>query len=515
MSKRNDSRKPTFKKKKFEQFVSLAPVGIVINKLSDGSFDYVNNEFSRFSGYKADELNQMDYWQLTPKEYEEQEQLQLVSLSEKGRYGPYKKEYIHKKGHTYPVLLSGVKIRDIVGDEYIWSVVQDISEQQNAEKTLQRAKEQAENANNAKSDFLSNMSHEIRTPMNGVLGTLQLLQRDAIDQKSTKLIDHGIFSANTLLKIIDDILDYSKIESNQLILERTSFSLKHITEAIISDMMPIAQEKGICIEVNFEPNMPTRRMGDSVRVGQILMNLISNAVKFTDAGTVKVTFKGAIRETVEGLTMTIADTGIGMSQDVISTLFTRFTQADASITRKFGGSGLGLSITNDLVSLMQGDIKVASTKDKGSKFIVFLPLPSMSTLDHKEIETQTVEVPKLSGKKILVAEDNLINQEIVKYMLEPTKAEVYFAGNGQIALDMYDKWRPDIIFMDIQMPVLDGREAFKSLRKIDKEIPVIALTANVMTQEIEEYRLLGFTGHLGKPFDINGLYQRLHSYLIG
>ncbi|WP_026376300.1 PAS domain S-box protein [Aestuariibacter salexigens] len=504
-----------YEKQKFEQFVTLAPVGIAINKLEDGSFDFVNKEFSRFTGYDVDELNNMDYWQLTPEKYAEDEQVQLGSLQETGRYGPYKKEYIHRDGHCYPVLLSGVKIQDNHGQDYIWSVVQDISEQEKVESILRKAKEQAESASRAKSVFLSNMSHEIRTPMNGVLGTLQILQRDSTEDKNSKLISTAIYSANTLLTIINDILDYSKIESHQLEIENVSFSLKQVAESVMSDMLPLASEKGINLVLDFEDSMPASWQGDPVRVRQILMNLVSNAVKFTKQGSVNIQFRRAQRGSIQGFILDITDTGIGMSKEAVSTLFERFTQADASITRKFGGTGLGMSITNNLVSLMHGDIRVVSKEGEGTKFVVFLPSqPLTDEHDTSPENFEAVETPDLSEMIILIAEDNDVNQEIIRSMLEPTHATLYFAENGQIAVDICNEINPDIVLLDIQMPVMDGKEAYTTIRKTNQKVPIVALTANVLSTDVEEYRALGFTGHIGKPFEIKELYHSLSVHLL-
>jgi len=500
-------------KEKFEQFVNLAPVGIAINKIEDGSFEFVNQEFSRFSGYEVDELNQMDYWQLTPLKYEVQEAEQLAKISETGRYGPYKKEYIHKRGHTYPVLLFGIKIVGEDGKTHIWSVIQDISEQQQAENSLRSAMLQAEEANDAKSRFLSNMSHEIRTPMNGILGTLQLIRKDTVDEQDGRLISHAINSANALLRIINDILDYSKIESNQLAIESIDFSLERITESVISDMLPIAISKGIFLKSQLDKNLAKMWLGDPVRFKQILMNLVSNALKFTAKGGVTIKFKEAQLGQNSGLEINITDTGIGMSQDALSTLFERFTQADSSITREYGGTGLGMSITHNLVSLMGGTIRVASTMGKGTKFIVFLPFQSSDRQEDKEIKQQVYAIPSLQGKRILLAEDNVINQEIVKSMLDKTHAELFIAENGKLAVEMFNTLQPDLVLMDIQMPVMDGKQAQMLIRQVNKNVPIIAITANVMSQDIKEYQSLGFTAYLGKPFDIKNLYKNLSDCL--
>lgn len=496
-------------KQKFEQFVDLAPVGIAINRIEDGAFEFVNQEFSRFTGYEVDELNQMDYWELTPHKYEAQEAEQLTKIEETGGYGPYKKEYIHKQGHTYPVLLFGIKIEGPDGKTHIWSVVQDISEQQKAENLLRTAMQKAEDANDAKSRFLSNMSHEIRTPMNGILGTLQLIRKDAVNEQDNRLITHAINSANVLLRLINDILDYSKIESNQLAIESIDFSLERMTESIMSDMLPIAISKEIFLNVELDKNVAKMWVGDPLRFQQIMVNLVSNALKFTTKGGVTVRFKEAKLGQVSGLEINITDTGIGMSQETLGSLFERFSQADSSITREYGGTGLGMSITHNLISLMGGNIKVASSEGKGTKFVVILPLQQSDRQENKEIEEVVYDIPNLQGKRILLAEDNVINQEIVTSMLDKTHSELFIAENGKIAVDMFHDVQPDLVLMDIQMPVMDGKQAYMLIRQANKNVPIIAITANVMSQDVEEYQSLGFTGYLGKPFDIEVLYKSL------
>jgi PAS domain S-box-containing protein len=501
-------------KEKFEKFVNLAPVGIVINEFDTGKFVYVNKEFSKFTGYKVGELNSMDYWQLTPKKYEAEEAEQLASLTTKKRYGPYKKEYIHNQGHKFPVLLSGIKIEDEDGKEYIWSVAQDITEQQTIESDLRNAKQLAESSSKARSQFLSNRSHEIRTPINGILGTLQILQRDISENQHSRLIGNAIFSAKSLLRIINDILDYSKIDANQLELETVELALDNIIESVVSDFLPVAHNKDITIKTVFAQNMANRWLSDPVRLRQILINLVSNAVKFTDTGSVTIKVSEASNEAQNGIIIAVSDTGIGMSEHALSQLFERFTQADTSITRRFGGSGLGMSITHNLVTLMGGYIRVASSEGNGTKFLVYLPIEKAATqVSYRHDEGLAFETPNLAGKCILVAEDNMINQEIVKSMLEKTNADLHFAENGRVAVDMFNKVAPDIVLMDIQMPVMDGKQAFHLIREIDAVVPIVATTANVMTEDVKEYQALGFSGYLSKPFDLSSFYRYLDEKL--
>jgi PAS domain S-box-containing protein len=389
----------------------------------------------------------------------------------------------------------------------------DISERRKRQFELLQAKEQAELASAAKSAFLANMSHEIRTPMNSILGTMQILQRNSKDKEQQKLLSNAGLSAKLLLTIINDILDFSKIEANMLTLETTDFQLLPILQGILADFAPQAEANQVPINLYIEPDFQDAWLGDPVRVQQIMLNLIANAVKFTPIG--KIDIHAVQHSDKPGLTISVADTGIGMDEATQGTLFERFRQADQSTTRKYGGTGLGMAITAKLVAAMQGSLSLDSKPGKGSTFNVYLPLQSGDKLAKPADDDEQSATPQLSGYTVLVAEDNQINMMIFETLMEPTGVTLLMAENGQQAVELSLQHQPDLIYMDIQMPVMDGIEACRQIKSTQAEIPIIALTANVMDEDIKRYRQEGFTAYLAKPLDMQDLYASLTTYLHG
>ncbi|WP_152087417.1 CHASE domain-containing protein [Pseudoalteromonas sp. A25] len=491
-----------------------------------GTITLFNPAAERLLGYQADELvghatpaifhvaeEVEEHASTLSKELEIQVTPGFESFVAKARAGGSdvnRWTYVAKDGHFIQVRLNITALTDEKGVLFgFLGIAYDLTDQLNHEKALSEAKEQAELATKAKSEFLANMSHEIRTPMNGLYGTLQLLKAEPLGEYGQGLLAKGIYSVKALRTIINDILDFSKIEAGKLVLEQQAFNLNRLIENVKSELSPIAFDKNITL--SFDKHLSSDFwVGDEVRIRQILLNLVSNALKFTSQGQVKVLFSE--QGGPQNLLIQVSDTGIGMNEQQMSRLFYRFEQADKSTTRKYGGSGLGLAITHSLVTMMHGSIDVQSEPDKGSLFCVTLPL--LKTTPRLEDDEAVIEQYDFEGSYILVVEDNEINQMVAKAMLSPTKAKICIANNGQEAVDAFRDQAPDIILMDIQMPIMDGIEACKIIKHIQPSIPIIALTANAYEEDKRLYRQVGFDGHIAKPIEQNELLRAVAAFVL-
>ena len=307
---------------------------------------------------------------------------------------------------------------------------------------LMKARDKALKAEKIKSDFLANMSHELRTPMNSVVGALQMLQRQELAANQSELVVRGLLSSKSLLAIINDILDFSKMEAGQLTYDPVDTNIIALAEEISYEMEPIADDKNICLKLIIEDNLHPYYSVDPVRLKQVLFNLISNAIKFTHQGHVEL--KLSVNE--QNIIVDVTDTGIGMNEKAIQKLFDRFTQADVSTTREYGGTGLGMAICQQIVEMMNGAITVDSEVGKGTNFKVSLPLAKVADVEDKTRSNQQVQAPDCQGKTFLLAEDNLVNQKIFSAMIKPTQSHLDIAADGQQAIELYQTKSFDLVF---------------------------------------------------------------------
>ena len=381
---------------------------------------------------------------------------------------------------------------------------------------LYLAKARAEEASRTKSMFLANMSHEIRTPMNGVLGMAEVLESALTDPEHKRMISTIRKSGETLLNILNDILDMSKIEAGKMELEEVPFSPVDLAERVEDLHRLMAEEKGLDFEVLVSTGAETRRMGDPFRVQQILHNLVSNAIKFTDRGEVTVEVSGR-RGTP--LVLEVRDTGIGMSPQEIERLHEEFRQADSSVTRRFGGTGLGMSITRTLVQRMGGDIKVTSEPGVGTTIRITLPLPVAEIAPEAPVRAPAVAVEaRLDGLRILAADDNGTNRSVLELMLTRCGAIVTTVEDGLQAVTAWEPGKFDVVLLDIAMPVMDGKAALEAIRGLEAatgaaRVPIIAVTANAMSHQIVEYVIWGFDSCVSKPLTMADMIKAITSLL--
>ena len=387
-----------------------------------------------------------------------------------------------------------------------------------ANAEAERQKQEAEVANLAKSAFLANMSHEIRTPLNAVLGIVQVLaagRASPVQRSNFEIIRQ---SGETLLAVLSDIIDVSKIEAGQMELEDRPFDLGELAIGSQSAFAGMACEKGLSFEFNIDPAAQGVYRGDRARVRQILSNLISNALKFTEVGGVQVSI-----DRLQGmLQLRVTDSGIGIEPGRLDDVFSPFVQVDTSATRSFGGSGLGLSICRNLAVQMGGDIKVESTPGKGSMFLAILPLVAVEP----DAASSTVEprlssdTPNVAPLRMLAAEDNPVNQRVLRMLLQQADIEPVMVADGALAVKAWESQDWDVILMDVQMPNLDGIAAARAIRAREKVLarprtPILAVTANVMTHQIEEYLAAGMDGVVAKPIQISRLFDAINLAIDG
>lgn len=468
-----------------------------------GFFKRANPALVRLLGYSEQELLGRKCIEFVhPDDRERTMKHVLAQLYENNRER-IENRYICKDGSiVYLSWTMSPSGKDILG------VARDVTVERAAELALTQAKEAAEAASRAKSEFLATMSHEIRTPLNGVIGVADLLRTTALSPVQREQVETIHESGRVLLTLLNDILDLSRIEAGKLELDCRSFDLRHAVRSLTELWAPAAGAKGLRFACEFTQGVPQHVQGDEVRVRQIVGNLLSNAVKFTEAGGIDLRVG---RDAAGRLTFAIADTGPGIAPEVIEKLFQKFAQGDASITRKHGGTGLGLAISQQLAQLMNGAISVESVVGKGTVFTVMLDVPAAAASN----DAPKVEAPckgAACGLRLLVAEDNVVNRKLIGSMLEVLGHACIFAEDGEEAVARAAEGGFDAMLMDVQMPKLDGMAATKRIRALGTaaaQVPILAVTANAMTGDREKYLAAGMDGYVSKPISLASLSAAL------
>jgi signal transduction histidine kinase len=423
-----------------------------------------------------------------------------------------------------PVDRFGASLILLASVMYLWHIAGSTKKAFERTKSLQLAWEKAqerqaaaEQANKAKSSFLANMSHEIRTPMNGILGMAEALEGGALTDEQRKQISIIRKSGDLLTNVLNDILDLSKIEANRIEIERAPFCLSELADRVQMLYASVAAEKGVSFEIVCEGDCHKRRLGDAHRISQVLHNLVSNAIKFTDEGSVLVRVRAPLEALPDApVLFEVADTGIGISEEQAENIFEPFAQADSTTTRKYGGSGLGLTIAKGLVEAMGGAMSVRSKMGEGTRFAVELPLPTVKESGREGVKNTKKEAADgLRGLRLLAAEDNAVNREVLALFLRRCAHHVTFVENGLDAVAAFKDGKFDAILMDISMPVMDGQEAMRQVRFLERErgdgagVPIIAVSAHAMRGQIEECLAAGFDGYVTKPLSFEKLQGEL------
>jgi PAS domain S-box-containing protein len=399
-------------------------------------------------------------------------------------------------------------IRNSDNTRFVLAFAKDITDEIEYQNNLIKLKETAEQTSKMKSEFLANMSHEIRTPLNGILGMSAILSETKLDAEQKEVVETIITSGDSLLIILNDILDYSKIEAGKIEFEHSEFNIAKCIQDVQNLFLYKAKEKGLDLLVEIDPLIPEFLIGDHFRIRQILINLIGNSLKFTSKGSIQIKLNFIAKNfDKREIQFQIIDTGIGIEEEKIGRLFQSFSQVDSSITRKFGGTGLGLAISSKLVNLMGGKLSVESEFGKGTNFYFNILLGFSLEKQTKKADTEILKTTYSQNLKILVAEDNEINQKIAIKLFRKIGFEVVIANNGLEVLDQISKNHFDTIFMDMQMPELDGIEATKRIRLNPdyNRIKIIALTANAMSSDKELCLLVGMNDYISKPFKMEDL----------
>ncbi|MEO0399249.1 MAG: ATP-binding protein [Pseudomonadota bacterium] len=503
-SEENDVRVQLFRK------VCDQIADIVLIADEDGAFKYVNKAVERVLGYTPDELIGRPVREIVhPPDWVTAKTLRMKLLAGEIQKDTRDRRYVAKNGELVVCSTSNSAVYGADGrGQYVLGVIRDVREERETSKNLEKALVAAQEATRLKSEFLANMSHEIRTPLNGVFGMAQALEASALTPEQQEYVGILIDSGKTLLTLLNDILDLSKIEAGKIELSPVDVDLRHRLRRICAVHETIAREKGLDFHLDVSPAIPAQVLVDPIRIRQCIDNLISNAIKFTAEGRIAVTLKadpcddGSYR-----LHFSVSDTGVGVSEEKQAQIFRSFEQADASTSRVYGGTGLGLAISKRLAALMGGDLTIDSVVGEGSTFNLTVRAEPVAA-DISTAEANAAAAAKRTdtlppGLHILVADDNEVNRRVVDLFLKKLGVRMTHAIDGEEVLARLGDSGPfDLILLDIHMPKMDGVTAFKKIRASDapwRDIPVLALTADAMSNDRDKYLAMGMQDYLAKP----------------
>lgn len=493
---------------RFQSLFELSPDAIVVINGKGDLLD-ANTLACELAGYPKEEMLKRPAMDFVPADSLAAALAGMASASN-GETVRVQMDFMNAQKERVPTELLGRKIESDDGALY-YGVIRDISDRLAREQQLRQSKEAAEQANSAKSDFLANMSHEMRTPLNGVIGSLSLVEDDGISAESAGLIKTAERSAETLLTLIDDLLDLSRIEAGEIDLEYSVFDPLELSSLVSEVFRPLAEKKGITLFTEVKSG------GDSIKsdvgkVRQVLLNLVGNAIKFTQRGEVSVNIDYDRVAADKRLTLSVRDTGIGISRKDQAVLFDRFKQADSSRSKSHGGAGLGLAICQELAGIMDGTISVSSAPGVGSTFTFSIPVEAAEK-QAKPSDTKNADALRLSGR-VLIAEDSETNAMVAKKMLDRLGLDYHHVLDGAAAIDAALASDFDVVLMDVSMPNVDGLEATRVLRDRGFDKPIIAMTAHALKGDRDQALEHGMTGYVTKPVRPQALRDALEEWLL-
>ncbi len=504
-----------------EDLYENAPCGY-LSMLPNGTIVKINKTLLRWLGYEAEELlYQKKYQDLLPiggKMYYETHFIPLLQMQ--GYVTEINFDLKRKSRKRLPVLVNTTQLKSKDGKPLLYrTTVFNITDRKKYEQELMRAKKEAEEATKVKAEFLSTVSHEIRTPMNAIISIANLLQETTPHtSEQSEYLSTLKHSAENLLHLINDILDFSKIEAGRVALAERNVDLKELANSLLHGVRIAAESKGLALEVDIDERLPAFVIGDPVKIGQVLTNLLSNAIKFTEKGRVKLSMQLLEQSASEvAISFCVEDTGIGIPQDKLSKIFDEFTQADYDINLKYGGTGLGLTISQKLLALYGSKLTVKSQEGQGTAFSFELHLkPTDSSASTPTSSTAHQQEPDVTGVKLLLVEDNTVNVMVVSKYFERWGIDYDVAANGVAAIDKISHKDYDLVLMDLHMPEMDGYEATKKIRNLPhnkyRQLPIIALSASAKHDFKDWIEIAGINDFISKPFNVMELRNKIAHY---